>query len=43
MIDIEGGVVDLVKVFQEKMLTVICPLARNSCLEENKYEDRFPE
>ena len=37
-VQLRRAVVDSVKIFQQKMLAIICPLAGNSCL--NKYEYR---
>jgi len=39
MVDMGRRVVDCVKVFQQKSLAVICPLAYNPCLEG--HEDGF--
>jgi hypothetical protein len=38
MVDLGWRVVDCVKVFQEKPLAIICPLAQNPSL--NKHEHR---
>ena len=40
MVHLGGEVLDCVKVFQEKTLAVIHPLAGNSCLNKS-YKHRF--
>ena len=37
MVDVGRGGLDCVKVFQEKSLAIICPLAQNTCLNNHKY------
>ena len=34
MIDFRGRVMDYIKVFQDKMLTIICPFADQACLDK---------
>ena len=37
MVDVEGTVMDHVKVVQQQALAVICPLAGSSCLYEHEH------
>jgi hypothetical protein len=40
MVDVGRRVVDCIKVFQQKTLAVICPLAQNSCLNNHEHRSQ---